>query len=176
MPMKGDFDKLQALQRGLQLAGQRGAQECARYAAAEALKLARGQVRRAESPDGKPWAPLVLSNQAAQNIQRRAERAEAKGRALGGGLRKPLAGVADDAKATVQGGTAELELPHEGAFWANRGTRKMIRRQITPLAGEPMPERWRRRILARCTFIVWRLIKRGNAPAEFPGIGDGAVV
>lgn len=175
MPIKGDFDKLQALQRGLAIAGQRGAEECARYAAAEALKLTRGQVRRAEAPDGKPWAPLVLSDREAQGIQRRAERAEARGKSLGG-ARTPLRGVASDARATTSGNTAELELPHRGAFWANRGTRKMVQRQITPLAGEPMPERWRKRILTRTVFVLWRLIKQGSAPAEFPGIGDGAVV
>ena len=175
MPIKGDFDKLQALQRGLQLAGQRGAEECARYAAAEALKLTRGQVRRAESPDGKPWAPLRLSDREAQGIQRRAERAEAKGKVLSG-ARAPLRGVASDARATTSGRTAELELPHKGAWFANRGTRKMVQRQITPLAGEPMPERWRRRILTRTVFVLWRLIKQGNAPQPFPGVGDGADV
>ena len=163
MPIRGDFDKLQALQRGLAIAGERGARACAEKAADEALKLARGQVRRAEDPDGNAWAPLVqrVTNREAIRQQRQVDR----GITPRAG-RKPLATVGSDATAAVDGSTAHVELPHKGARFANTGTRREAQRQIVPIAGLPMPDRWRRRILSRTTFIIWRLIKQQPHPEE----------
>lgn len=181
MPIKGDFDKLAALRANLALAGQRGADLAAKHTADTALQLARGQVRRAEAPDGTPWEPLRLSDKEAQAIQRRADRAEARGRSFGGG-RKPLRGVADDAVAGVGqelgvAARAMLKIPGEGSRPANTGTRRPRpvfghpphpanvepQRQIVPFPGQALPDRWRKQILSRVHFVVWRLLRKGDA-------------
>lgn len=168
MPLKGDFDRLQSVYKGLAIGGARAAQEAAKYCADEALKLTRGQLRRAEAPDNSPWAPLVLREREAIALQQRAERAIARGRDPRARLRKPLDGL--DAKADAQGVLAELKVNvnSKGADISNRGVRRQVQRQIVPLAGRPMPERWRKRLVSRVNFLVWRLIKRERAAGTLP--------
>lgn len=149
MSVTGDFNKARLLEQGLARAGAKGAAVFANYAAAEMAKLTRGQGRRAESPDGAPWAPLVRAPRPAGRKKARLPR-------------KPLRGIVEGATAIYEdGGTARVSLPKPGAKFSQRGTRRQVQRQIVPLTGEPLPERWRRRILTRTTFVVWKLIKGG---------------
>lgn len=157
MGLTGDFGKLEELQEAMRRAGSEGAAYAARRAGKEVEKMARGQFRRAESPEGQPWAP------------RKADGA------------KPLASLVAALVVRVEGSRVTASFPSKPhAAYHEHGTRTVPKREFLPPLDKPLPERWQRRINGAVRWAMYHVIKRQKLDLQHflrgEDLEEGAVV
>lgn len=143
MPLTGDFDPLRQLQADMERVSREGADYAAARCAKEVEKMTRGQFRRAQSPDGEPWAPRKADGKKALRTGAEALVVSLEGRRI----------------------TASFpSKPH--LIFHERGTRRMVARVIVPLPGQPLPERWQRRINGAGRWAVYHILKKQRQLAQ----------